>query len=171
MRDPRRAAARFRDLVGRGGPAFAGPVDRALLVAGAAASHIAPGPVVSLVVRRLRAETGGVVLPAEDPALARHLAHRRARGFASNVNVLGEAILGEAEAARRFGLVRAALRRPDVDRISVKVSSLCGQLSPVDFAGNLVRVVDRLTTLYTDATEHGVFVTLDMEEYLSLIHI
>jgi RHH-type proline utilization regulon transcriptional repressor/proline dehydrogenase/delta 1-pyrroline-5-carboxylate dehydrogenase len=168
MRDPRRAAARLRDLVGRGGPGFAGPIDRALLIAGAAASHVAPALVVDLVVRRLRAETGGVVLPAEDPALAQHLARRRGEGFASNVNVLGEAILGDGEARRRFELVRAALRRPDVDRLSVKVSSLCSQLGPVDFDGNLARVSDRLATLYTEAAEHGVFVTLDMEEHRDL---
>jgi RHH-type proline utilization regulon transcriptional repressor/proline dehydrogenase/delta 1-pyrroline-5-carboxylate dehydrogenase len=168
MRDPRRAAARFRDLVGRRGPSFAGPIDRALLLAGAVASHVAPGLVVDLVVRRLRAETGGVVLPAEDPALARHLAQRRAEAFASNVNVLGEAILGDGEARRRFELVRAALRRPDVDRLSVKVSSLCSQLGPIDFSGNLARVSDRLATLYNEAAEHGVFVTLDMEEHRDL---
>jgi RHH-type proline utilization regulon transcriptional repressor/proline dehydrogenase/delta 1-pyrroline-5-carboxylate dehydrogenase len=168
MRDRRRAAARFRDLVGHRGPAFAGPIDRALMLAGAAASHVAPALVVDLVVRRLRAETGEVVLPAEDPALARHLARRRAEGFASNVNVLGEAILGDGEARRRFELVRAALRRPDVDRISVKVSSLCSQLGAIDFDGNLARVGDRLAALYAEAAEHGVFVTLDMEEYRDL---
>jgi RHH-type proline utilization regulon transcriptional repressor/proline dehydrogenase/delta 1-pyrroline-5-carboxylate dehydrogenase len=168
MRDQRRAAARLRDLVGRRGPAFAGPIDRALLLAGAAASHVAPALVVDLVVRRLRAETGGVVLPAEDPQLAQHLARRRADGFASNVNVLGEAILGDGEARRRFELVRTALRRPDVDRLSVKVSSLCSQLGPIDFAGNLARVGERLATLYTEAVEHGVFVTLDMEEHRDL---
>jgi RHH-type proline utilization regulon transcriptional repressor/proline dehydrogenase/delta 1-pyrroline-5-carboxylate dehydrogenase len=168
IRDPRRAARRYRDLVAGGGLAFAGPVDRALATLGARASLVAPRAVVALVVRRLRAETHGVVLPAEDPALSRHLTSRREEGFASNVNVLGEAILGEAEAERRFALVRAALCRPDVDRISVKVSSLCSQLGPIDFAGNVARVSARLDALYRDADEHGVFVTLDMEEYRDL---
>jgi len=82
IRDPRRAARRYRDLVAGGGLAFAGPLDRTLATLGAGASLLAPRPVVALVVRRLRSETRGVVLPAEDPALARHLASRREDGFA-----------------------------------------------------------------------------------------
>jgi len=168
IRDRRRAARRFRDLVADGGPAFSGPLDRMAATTGAVASRFLPALVTDLVVRRLRAETEGVILPAEDPALANHLASRRAEGFRMNVNVLGEAILGEGEATRRYELVRAALARPDVDYVSVKVSSLRSQLSAYDFDGSVARIADRLHDLYVEAQASGVFVNLDMEEYRDL---
>jgi RHH-type proline utilization regulon transcriptional repressor/proline dehydrogenase/delta 1-pyrroline-5-carboxylate dehydrogenase len=168
IHEPRRAARRFRAIARAGGADVAGPIDGALARAGGWASHIAPALVTRLVVRRLRTQTRGVILPAEDPALARHLARRHAEGFRVNVNVLGEAILGEGEAARRLELVRDTLRRPDVDYLSVKVSALASQLSAVDFAGDVARVTERLLPLYREAHELGVFVNLDMEEYRDL---
>src|SRR5690349_3277025 len=82
--DPRRAAARFADIVGRGVPDVAGPVDRLALTAGARMAPVAPGPVMALVNRRLQREAEGVILPAEDPGLARHLATRRKAGYGQN---------------------------------------------------------------------------------------
>ena len=72
-------------------------------------STSAPGPVAAIVRRRIRAETRGVIIPAADPAFARHVAGRRGDGFAVNVNLLGEAILGDDEAAARLD----AAVRPD----------------------------------------------------------
>ena len=98
--DPRRAAARFHDLVTRHGvPEVAGPSDRLALAAGARVAPVAPRPVMALVTRRLRREAAGVILPGEDPGLARHLARRTRAGYDQNVNPLGEAVLGEDEAA------------------------------------------------------------------------
>ncbi len=51
-----------------------------------------------LVRRRIVAETRGLVIPANDPALRRHIARRVGAGVALNVNLLGEAILSDAEA-------------------------------------------------------------------------
>jgi RHH-type proline utilization regulon transcriptional repressor/proline dehydrogenase/delta 1-pyrroline-5-carboxylate dehydrogenase len=165
IRDPRRAAARFRDLVRtEGGPAFAGPLDRLATTAGVLASHVAPALVTRLVVARLRAEAAGVILDAEDPSLARHLARRRGEGFRTNVNLLGEAILGEAEAARRLAAVHAVVARDDVDYVSVKVSSLCSQLNVLAFDDEVTRVAERLRPLYRT----GAFVNLDMEEFRDL---
>jgi RHH-type proline utilization regulon transcriptional repressor/proline dehydrogenase/delta 1-pyrroline-5-carboxylate dehydrogenase len=165
IRDPRRAATRFRALVHEGGgPAFAGPADRLAAALGAAATRLAPATVTHLVLRRLRAETKGVILPAEDPALAGHLRRRRHEGFRTNVNLLGEAILGEDEARRRAGAVQALLARPDVDYVSVKVSALCSQLNVLAFDHEVDRVAERLRPLYRS----GAFVNLDMEEHRDL---
>jgi RHH-type proline utilization regulon transcriptional repressor/proline dehydrogenase/delta 1-pyrroline-5-carboxylate dehydrogenase len=110
IHDPRRAAERFHDaVVRRGVPAVAGPVDRVALSVGARVAPYLPGPVMALVDRRLRKEAAGIVLPAEDPDLARHLDRRRAAGYGQNVNPLGEAVLGEAEALSRLDAVQAAI--------------------------------------------------------------
>ena len=43
-----------------------------------------------------------MVLPGRDPALGRYLARRAAEGVRTNLNQLGEAILGEREAEARL---------------------------------------------------------------------
>ena len=174
IRQPDRAARRLHDLVvDTGVPAFPGPLDRTALRVGAALAPAAPGLVMPLVAARLRREGGGVVLPAEDGPLRRHIARRRRQGIRLNINVLGEAILGEEEAARRADAVLRQLRRPDVGYVSVKISSVYSQVSALAFDRTVEVVADRLAPLYAHASagDPPKFVNLDMEEYLSLIHI
>ena len=171
IRDPARAARRLDDLVGtRGVPRFAGPLDRlALRLAGAVARWF-PRAVMPAVVARLRREFAGVVLPAEERAFAAHAARRRAQGIRLNVNVLGEAILGDEEAARRLGAIIEQLRRPEVDYVSVKISAVCAQLDVLPFAESLARVAVPVRALYDEALRHDPpkFVNLDMEEFRDL---
>jgi RHH-type proline utilization regulon transcriptional repressor/proline dehydrogenase/delta 1-pyrroline-5-carboxylate dehydrogenase len=110
------------------------------------------------------------VLEADDPAFARHVARRQAEGFRLNVNVLGEAILGDDEAGRRRDDVLARIDRPDVDYLSVKISSVCAQLSSLAFDETVDRVVEDLLPLYRRAqrVRPRVFVNLDMEEHRDL---
>ena len=115
IRDRKRSARRLRDLVTQGAPASLSPIDRlGLRVLGVVAPY-APRLAERAVDWRVNQETTGVILPGEDAALTRYLARRRADGFRLNVNVLGEAILGDDEAAARFDLVASRIRRPDVD--------------------------------------------------------
>ncbi len=169
--DHRRAARLFADVVRRHGvPAGFSPFDRLALAAGARLAPLLPQIVMPLVRARVRAESAGVVLPAEDPALARHVGGRRHTGIDLNLNVLGEAILGEEEAQHRLDAVRATLARPDVDYVSVKVSAVASHLDPVAFDDSIDRVCERLRPLFADAAAHAPpkFVNLDMEEYKDL---
>ena len=120
---------------------------------------------MALVNRRLRREAAGVILPAEDPALARHLATRRREGYGQNVNPLGEAVLGEEEAARRLDTVLATVRRPDVDYVSVKITAIYSQVDPLAFDHTVDVLAERLRQLYRAGREAGTFVNLDMEAY------
>ncbi|HEU4842567.1 MAG TPA: hypothetical protein VFT09_14040, partial [Ilumatobacteraceae bacterium] len=95
---PARAMGQLRELVAAGLPEALPRLDRLGLRAAALASRTAPRPVAAIVRQRIRAETRGVIVPAGDPAFARYVARRRAAGFDLNVNVLGEAILGDDEA-------------------------------------------------------------------------
>ena len=175
IRSPQRAATRFASVVGAamapggGGAAFA-PVDRLALRAGALFAPLLPGVVMPLVQRRVRAETEGLVIPAEDDAFTEHARRCAAAGMRLNVNVLGEAILGEAEAGRRLEKVRAYLARPDVDYVSVKLSGVSSRLSSVAFDDTVRDLVARLEPLYADAAAATPpkFVNLDMEEYRDL---
>ncbi|NMO88723.1 bifunctional proline dehydrogenase/L-glutamate gamma-semialdehyde dehydrogenase [Actinomycetospora sp. TBRC 11914] len=168
--DDRVAARELARLAGRGAtlPGFANLVDRTMLRAGAVLAPQAPRLVVPLARRRLRALVGHLVVDASGRTLRRHLAAARAQGRRLNLNLLGEAVLGEAEADRRLERTLALIRRPDVDYVSVKASAVASQLVPWDLEGSRDRLVERLTPLVEAARDEGVFVNLDMEEYKDL---
>ncbi|WP_188037621.1 bifunctional proline dehydrogenase/L-glutamate gamma-semialdehyde dehydrogenase, partial [Actinotalea sp. JY-7885] len=128
---------------------------------------VLPHVVVPAARARLRQLVGHLVADA-GPGLRRHVARARAEGFRLNLNLLGEAVLGEVEARSRLDRVRALVERPDVDYVSVKVSAVASQLATWDTAGSRDRVVDRLQPLYRSAHAHGTFLNLDMEEYRDL---
>ena len=168
IRDRKRAARRLRDLVAQGAPASLSPIDRlGLRMLGVIAPY-APRLAERAVDWRVNQETTGVILPGEDAPLTRYLARRRADGFRLNVNVLGESILGDDEAAARFDLVASRIRRPDVDYVSIKISALCANLDVLAWDDSLDRVTERLAALYRIAADHGTFVNLDMEEHRDL---
>jgi RHH-type transcriptional regulator, proline utilization regulon repressor / proline dehydrogenase / delta 1-pyrroline-5-carboxylate dehydrogenase len=148
-------------------------VDRVLLKVGGALAPTMPAVVMPLVTRRLRAETTGVILPSEQAPLAQHLSSRQREGFRANVNILGEAIVGNQEADHRLDLVMNALKREEVDYVSVKISSICASISALAFDETVDAVAERLRVLYRSAiafgkSERAKFVNLDMEEYRDL---
>ena len=61
------------------------------------------------------------------PALAR----LRRSGASLNINLLGEAVLGDEHASSRLNRTIDLLNRPDVDYVSIKVSSVMGPHSPL----------------------------------------
>jgi RHH-type proline utilization regulon transcriptional repressor/proline dehydrogenase/delta 1-pyrroline-5-carboxylate dehydrogenase len=123
-----------------------------------------------LVRRRLRQMVGTLVADCSDPALRSHLRGLAEQGYRANLNLLGEVVLGEAEAARRLTATLRLLARDDVDYVSVKASSVASQLDPWGYDHTLERVVKSLRTLFQAAADHrpAKFVNLDMEEYEDL---
>src|SRR4030095_15196272 len=152
--------------------------ERVALLLGGAMPHSLPSLVVPPIVARLRHETQNVILPGEEDDLQRYLAERRRAGMRLNLNQLGEAILGEGEAARRMEAYLLLLARDDVEYISVKVSSVFSQIDLVAFRATVAHVAERLRRLYRAAARHrythpdgrvtAKFINLDMEEYRDL---
>src|SRR6266850_2778378 len=178
-RRPERIADQLAHLLERYGvPQYMDWWERVALLLGGAMAHYLPSLVVPPIVNRLRHETQNVILPGEEEDLRRYLAERRSAGLRLNLNQLGEAILGEAEAARRLDAYLALLARDDVEYISVKVSSVFSQIDLVAFRATVARVAERLRTLYRAAARHHYqhpdgrvtpkFINLDMEEYRDL---
>src|ERR1700710_3148260 len=98
------AAPELARLAGRGAtlPGFANVLDRTMLRTGAVLAPRIPRVVVPLARRRLKQLVGHLVVDASDRSLGRHLAAARAHGRRLNLNLLGEAVLGEQEADRRL---------------------------------------------------------------------
>ncbi|RPF26881.1 bifunctional proline dehydrogenase/L-glutamate gamma-semialdehyde dehydrogenase [Georgenia muralis] len=168
--DARVAAKELSTISSAAAAGFLSTTDRALLGVGARVARLAPGVVVPLARRRLRQLVGHLVVDAHDPALAEHLARARSEDFRLNINLLGEAVLGEGEAAGRAERTRALLGREDVDYVSIKVSSLVSQISTWDTEGTVARVIERLRPIYRAAVARSphAFVNMDMEEYRDL---
>jgi RHH-type proline utilization regulon transcriptional repressor/proline dehydrogenase/delta 1-pyrroline-5-carboxylate dehydrogenase len=162
---PAAAARRFAALVGAGIPPSVGRGDRLLMATGARVAPVLADIVMPLVRRRILAETRGLVIPADDAALTRHIAKRTHEGTAVNLNVLGEAILSDAEAEQRIARVIAMARRADVDHISVKISAICALLDVYAFEHSVERISAALRRIYDAAVSSSTFVNLDMEEY------
>lgn len=170
VRDPRRAADRFKNLVAQTDLRFATNADGAMLYVGSRLASRVPRLVMALVQARLRREAAHVVVPAEDSVFTRHVRHRQRQGLGLNVNVLGEAVLGEDEAERRTERVIQLLRRSDVNYVSVKLSSISSRMKVIAFDETVAEVVNRLQRIYREASRHDPpkFVNLDMEEYRDL---
>ncbi len=176
---PERIADQLAYLLERHGvPRYMDWWERAGLLLGGAMAHYLPSVVVPPIVSRLRHETQNVILPGEEEDLRRYLEERRQAGLRLNLNQLGEAILGDAEASRRLDAYLALLARDDVEYISVKVSSVFSQIDLVAFRDTVARVAERLRPLYRAAAHHRYrhpdgrvtpkFINLDMEEYRDL---
>src|SRR5262245_35328952 len=105
----------------QGVPRFFSPLDRALLRGFQTFGGWLPGVAVPLVKEHMQHETANVVLPAEPELLREHLAARHRDGVRMNLNFLGEALLGEEEAAHRLEKYLEALQLPEVEVISVKI--------------------------------------------------
>ncbi len=129
-----RIASQLHHLIKRHGvPRYLSTWEQVALWFASAFGEYIPRLVVPRVVDELRSETRTVILPAEEPALSDYLQRRRNDGFRLNLNQLGEAILGEDEARRRLEAYVALLKRPDVEYISVKISSVVSQISLIAF--------------------------------------
>ncbi|GEK85900.1 proline dehydrogenase family protein [Microbacterium aerolatum] len=135
---------------------------------GGGIAPVLPSPVVPIARRVLREMVGHLVVDARPAKLGAAIEKLRESGARLNLNLLGEAVLGEDEAKRRLDGIHDLIRRDDVDYVSVKVSSVMSHLSMWAFDEVVERVVERLTPLYITAAKTGTFINLDMEEYRDL---
>lgn len=135
---------------------------------GGTMAPVLPSPVVPIARRVLREMVGHLVVDARPDKLGPAIAKIREGGARLNLNLLGEAVLGEQEALHRLEGIHDLIRRPDVDYVSVKVSAIASHISMWAFDEVVDKVIDRLVPLYLSAAADGTFINLDMEEYRDL---
>ena len=135
---------------------------------GGGIAPVLPSPTVPIARRVLREMVGHLVVDARPAKLGPAIERIRATGARLNLNLLGEAVLGEGEAQRRLDGIHDLIRRPDVDYVSVKVSAIISRISMWGFDEVVDRVVERLLPLSLTAASDGTFINLDMEEYRDL---
>ena len=162
------AAARSLARVAPLAPSFLPAPMQAAVRLGGMVGPLAPAAVVPIARRVLRSMVGHLIADARPDKLGPVLEKIRENGERANLNLLGEAVLGEKEAQRRLAGIRQLVERDDVDYVSVKVSSVMSHVSMWAFDEIVDRVVERLTPLYELAAGNGTFLNLDMEEYRDL---
>lgn len=137
-----------------------------------------PSLFMPLTKQMIRREMMPFIVPGEDRKIAKHLAARSREKVRVNLNRLGEAILGEEEAQRRLQMYLDDLKRPDIEYISIKISTLYSQLNLLAKENTLEILAERLRLLYREALKNKYmfpdgkekfkFINLDMEEYRDL---
>jgi RHH-type proline utilization regulon transcriptional repressor/proline dehydrogenase/delta 1-pyrroline-5-carboxylate dehydrogenase len=137
---------------------------------GAAFAPILPGIVVPIARTVLRRMVGHLIIDATDRKLGKAIGRIRAADVRLNLNLLGEAVLGDREAGRRLEGTRKLLARDDVDYVSIKVSATTAPHTSWAFDESVDHVVDRLGPLFELAAASSTpkFINLDMEEYKDL---
>ncbi|MEY4547296.1 MAG: Bifunctional protein PutA [Pseudomonadota bacterium] len=139
-------------LIGElGVPRFLSSFEQLQLQLGAQVGGLLPRLTGKLITQHIRREVQGLVVPLEDEPLSRYLAQRRGEGVRVNVNQLGEEVLGEARAEQRLAEYLQLLARPDVETISIKVSSIFSQVDLFAWESSRERIAERLRQIYRAA--------------------
>ena len=177
--DNRRVADQMRALLHEyGAPGFLNRVERGLLHVLKGLDSRLAAPLMPLLIAQMRRLSSQLIIPGENERLHGHLQQRRTQGVRVNINHLGEALLGEAEAAHRLETYLKDLKDPDIEYISIKISTLYSQINSLAFEETVAVLKQRLSILYRTAQEHCFirpngeratkFINLDMEEYRDL---
>ena len=178
IRDRQKLALRVKELIDQYGiPKFLDSCDRALfwMYQKFAYLPLFNWVAVPIIKWRLRRDTSRVIIDAARPSLTQHLATRFQQDIGQNVNLLGEVVLGDGEADKRYRSYLEALKEPDINYISVKISGIYAQTHALNYKECFPELVRRMSELYQTAIDYpytdvnGVtkpkFINLDMEEY------
>lgn len=176
IRSNKKLAHRMKVLIDRYGvPQFFSFTDTVLIKLFTAFGYWFDFIAVPIFKRRLRSDTSKVIINEQPSLLKRHLSQRREQQIGQNVNLLGEVVLGDAEANHRYRHYLEALKDPQINYISIKISGIYAQINPLNYEQNKTELCERLSCIYQKAIdfpstdENGKstpkFVNLDMEEY------
>ena len=130
---------------------------------------------IPIFIKYLRYDISHLIIQGEDRELNRYLNHRRLEGTRVNINLIGESVLGEQEAEERVATYIKALENPNIDYISIKISTLFSQIAPIAHDWTVNEISNQLARIYQAALDNPFtnaqglsepkFVNLDMEAY------
>src|SRR4051812_38077495 len=108
-----RVAAKNLELLAHRIPRFLPWYLRAAIALGGGFARILPWPIIPIARGVLRRMVAHLVVDADPKTLGKTLQKLRTRGIRLNVNLLGEAVLGDREARSRLGGTQQLLARDD----------------------------------------------------------
>ncbi len=137
-----------------------------------------PNLSVPMFVNQIREDTNCVVIKGEQKPFNEYLEKRISQGVKVNINLIGESVLGEHESKLRIEKYLKVLENPNIDYLSLKISTIYSQINVLDFDNTVNILVEKLTKIYTcaqkyqytkkDGSKCNKFINFDMEEYRDL---
>ncbi|MDL2323180.1 bifunctional proline dehydrogenase/L-glutamate gamma-semialdehyde dehydrogenase [Bacteroidales bacterium OttesenSCG-928-A17] len=176
IRDNGKLNKRVRQIIKEYGiPDFFNSFDRFLIKLYMLVGYWFPPIAMPIFKFKLRQETTKIIIAEERPKLTKHLKGRWEKNIGQNVNLLGEVVLGDNEARKRYEHYLEALEEPDINYISIKLSGIYAQIHALSYEQNKKDLVEMVAAVYRkaienpykekDGTTRAKFVNLDMEEY------
>jgi RHH-type proline utilization regulon transcriptional repressor/proline dehydrogenase/delta 1-pyrroline-5-carboxylate dehydrogenase len=177
--DYRRVADQIYYLLTKYGiPGFFSLSEKLLMALFISFGRYFPNLTVPGVIAKMRKDSSHAIIPGEPDGLRTFLQKRKLEGFRININHIGEEVLGEEDAQSRLEMYLHDLKNPDIEYISVKISTIFSQIQPLAFDHTVNIIKERLSKLYRaavqnqfvrqDGTRIQKFVNLDMEAYRDL---
>ena len=158
-----------------GVPQFFSRWDRLLLRAFRYGGYLFAPIAIPIFKKRLRMDTSNVIIDEAPQHLQKHFSERKKQQIGLNVNLLGEVVLGNAEADKRFRRFLEALEKPDITYISIKLSGIYAGMHALNFRTAREDLIKRVAVIFqkaidcptvdADGVETPKFINLDMEEY------
>ncbi len=133
-----------------------------------------PSISIPLMLSQIKSVTKPILFFVNDSKFKKHVEKRREDGVVLNVNLIGEALIGEEEAAIRIENYCLLLNQNEVDYISIKASTISSQIKTIAFDETVALLVEKLAIIYDEIIKiekeigRTKFVNLDMEEYRDL---
>ena len=175
----RRVANQIHFLLTKLGiPDFFSSFEKILMLGFIYVGRYLPGLTVPRIIKKMRQDSSHLIIPEEVDTLNSFLQKRNDQGLRININHIGEEVLGEQEALSRLNIYINDLKKPSIEYVSVKISTIFSQIQPLAFEHCVSVLKERLSELYrtannhkyicNDGTEVCKFVNLDMESYRDL---
>lgn len=176
IRDNKKLAKRIKTLLRKYGvPRFFNTFEYGALMLFNTVGYHFPVISVPLFKKYLRDDTRNIIIDEERANLYKHLQKRYSQQIGQNVNLLGEVVLGDCEARKRYEHYLEALKDPKINYISVKLSGIYAQINPLNYENCKKELCKLMGNIYQQAKDYPFidekgnktykFVNLDMEEY------
>ena len=123
--------------------------------------------------------TSKYVLFGDDKVLEKRITKNLESKLNTNLNRVGELLLGEEDAQKRTQQYIKDLQNPAINCISIKISTIYSQISSIGFEQTVEALVEKISIIYRAAKENqyicpktgkksNKLVNFDMEEYRDL---
>ena len=124
------------------------PIENVLLKAFTVFGKIMPSLSVAIMLKKIQVTSSDVVFFINSKKFKKHTQKRKEQNITLNVNLIGEALIGEEEAQQRILGYLTLLNREDVNYISIKISTIFSQISSLAHDDTVDKLSDRLAMFY-----------------------
>ena len=148
--------------------------EKALIMAFLLLGRFIPLVSIPLMLQKIKTVTSPILFFVGTKEFNKQAKKRRRENILLNVNLIGESLIGEEEAAERIQSYCDLLGQEDIDYISIKISAIYSQIKPIAFEITVAVLIKKLARIYDELlliekeTGKNKFVNLDMEEYRDL---